>query len=205
MFKHGKAIMGLNGVHALHNATRASVLRLARNIEGMAAIEFAMVAPMIVFLFIGTIEFSQALTVDRRVQQVASSTADLIAREKSLTTADLEGIMQITDHLVAPYDALPLKVTVLNVYSAINNAADTKVCWSYNHNGGVHSYAANEKYAMPDGILGKGASAIVAEVTYDYEPLIFRMFIQSTFKMEEVFYLKPRLSNSVEFNSQKCL
>jgi Flp pilus assembly protein TadG len=205
MFKHGKAIMGLNGVRALHNATRASVLRLARNIEGMAAIEFAMVAPMIVFLFIGTIEFSQALTVDRRVQQVASSTADLIAREKSLTTADLEGIMQITDHLVAPYDALPLKVTVLNVYSAINNAADTKVCWSYNHNGGVHSYAANEKYAMPDGILGKGASAIVAEVTYDYEPLIFRMFIQSTFKMEEVFYLKPRLSNSVEFNSQKCL
>ncbi len=205
MFKHGKAIMGLNRVRALHNATRASVLKLARNIEGMAAIEFAMVAPMIVFLFIGTIEFSQALTVDRRVQQVASSTADLIAREKSLTTADLEGIMQITDHLVAPYDALPLRVTVLNVYSAINNAADTKVCWSYNHNGGVHSYAANEKYAMPDGILGKGASAIVAEVTYDYEPLIFRMFIQSTFKMEEVFYLKPRLSNSVEFNSQKCL
>ena len=205
MFKHGEAIMGLNGVRALHKAASVSALKLARGIEGMAAIEFAMIAPLMVFLFIGTIEFSQALTVDRRVQQVASSTADLIAREKSLTTTDLEGIMQIVNQLVAPYDAQPLKVTVLNVYSAINNAADTKVCWSYNHNGGVHSYAANEKYGMPDGILGKGASAIVAEVTYDYEPLIFRMFIQTAFKMEEIFYLKPRLSNSVEFNSQKCL
>jgi len=173
--------------------------------DGVAAIEFAMVAPLMLLLFVGSVEFSQALTVDRRVSQIASSTADLVAREKSITTADMEGIMEIIDHLMSPYDNSRLRVTLLNVYSAINDASNVKVCWSYNHNGGANTYSENQSYSLPSGILGKGSSAIVAEVVYDYQPLIFNMFIESVFRMEEKFYLKPRLSNSVEYNGKKCL
>jgi Flp pilus assembly protein TadG len=173
--------------------------------EGVAAIEFAMVAPLMLLLFVGSVEFSQALTVDRRVTQIASSTADLVAREKSITTADMEGIMDIIDHLMSPYDNSRLRVTLLNVYSAMNNAGDVKVCWSYNHNGGANTYSDQQAYSLPSGILGTGASTIVAEVVYEYQPLIFNMFIESAFRMEERFFLKPRLSNSVEYNGHKCL
>jgi len=196
--------MKLDGFRDPFGSVRRPIRKFARNKDGLAAMEFAFIVPIMLLLFIGVVEFSQALTIDRRVTQVASSAADLIAREKSLTTADVEGVMQIIAHLVAPYDASRLKVTVLNVYSGITDATDTKVCWSHNHNGGVNTYADNQKYGMPAGILGKGSSAIVAEVTYDYQPLIFEYFL-SAFKMEETFYLKPRLSNSVEFNTKKCL
>ena len=51
--------------------------RIARNNSGVAAVEFAMIVPIMFLLFVGSVEFSQAITVDRRVTQVASSTADL--------------------------------------------------------------------------------------------------------------------------------
>jgi hypothetical protein len=38
------------------------------------------------------------------------------------------------------------------------------------------------------------------EVQYDYQPLIFHYFIKTTLPMKETFYLKPRLSASVQYN-----
>ena len=183
---------------------RMLMQRLRCNADGVAAVEFAMIAPIMFFLFVGSVEFSQAITVDRRVTQVASSTADLIAREKSTTFTDVAGIMQIIDHLVRPYDPSRLKVTVLNVGAALNNAADTKVCWSYNHNGGANTYANSQPYALPNGLVEAGNSVIIAEVTYNYEPLIFGYFIRAAFPLEEKFFLKPRLSSYVEFDARNC-
>jgi Flp pilus assembly protein TadG len=184
---------------------RALMQRVRRNADGVAAVEFAMIAPIMFFLFVGSVEFSQAITVDRRVTQVASSTADLIAREKSTTTANVDGIMQIIDHLVRPYDPTRLKVTVLNVIADINDATVTEVCWSYNHNGGANTYTNGQPYALPNGLVEAGNSVIIAEVTYDYQPLIFNYFIQSAFPLQERFFLKPRLSSYVEYIGTNCI
>lgn len=183
----------------------ALVERFRRSDRGIAAVEFAMIAPLMFLLFVGAVEFSQAITVDRRVTQIASSTADLIAREKSVTTADVQGVMQIINELMQPYDPSKLKVTVLNVYSAMDSASNTKVCWSYNHNGGTGSYAAGQAYTLPTGLVEAGASVLIAEVTYQYDPLIFHYFIQSSLPLQEKFYLKPRVSKSIQYNATKCL
>lgn len=179
--------------------------RFLRCKKGVAAVEFAMVVPIMFLLFVGSVEFSQAITVDRRVTQVASSTADLVARERSITTSDVNGIMDIVNHLMSPYDPTKLKLTLLNVYSSMTSASDTKVCWAYNHNGGVNTYSQDQTYSLPAGILEAGNSVIITEVRYNYEPLIFRYFITSTFPLEEKFFLKPRLSKSVQLDARKCL
>jgi Flp pilus assembly pilin Flp len=184
----------------------ALLRHITRRQEGIAAVEFALILPILVILLIGTVETSQALTVDRRVTQVASSTADLVARGKTTTTSELDGMMQIISHLVKPYKDAPLKLTVLNVVADVNDATKTTVCWSYNHNGGTGSYAQGQAYPLPSGIVGKGESVVVAEATYDYDPtvMIFQYFIKTAFKMRETFYLKPRLSLYVEYNGAKC-
>jgi Flp pilus assembly protein TadG len=179
--------------------------RVRRNADGVAAVEFAMIAPIMFFLFVGSVEFSQAITVDRRVTQVASSTADLIAREKSTDETNVAGIMQIIDHLMQPYDPARLKVTVLNVGDNANNpGVNTQVCWSYNHNGGANTYANGALYDLPSGLVGASESVIIAEVTYDYQPLIFGYFIQTAFPLQEKFFLKPRLSNYVVYPGTVC-
>ncbi|MEZ5845013.1 MAG: TadE/TadG family type IV pilus assembly protein [Hyphomicrobiaceae bacterium] len=187
-------------------AGRRLLTRFAEARDGVAAVEFAMIVPMMVMLFIGAVEFSQAISADRRVTQVASSTADLVARARSTTKAELEGILDIASKLMpAPtYDPTQLKITLVSVEADINNAATTKVGWSCKYNGGVNSYSNGQAYSLPSGVVEKGDSVIVAEVEYNYVAPIFNEFLGGSFKMSEKFYLKPRLSAKVTYEGAAC-
>lgn len=180
--------------------------RFAEAREGVAAVEFAMIVPLMVMLFIGSIEFSQAISADRRVTQVASSTADLVARARTTNRTELEGILDIASKLMpAPaYDPTQLKITLVSVEADINNAAATKVGWSCKLNGGVNSYSNGQAYTLPSGVTEKGDSVIVAEVEYNYVAPIFNEFLGGSFKMSEKFYLKPRLSAKVTYEGAAC-
>ncbi|MCL4768376.1 MAG: pilus assembly protein [Hyphomicrobiaceae bacterium] len=195
--------MRIPSIVRLDRPSRALVDRVIANRRGVAAVEFALIVPIMFMLLVGTVEFSQALTVDRRVSQVASSSADLIARQKAITTSEVAGIMKIIDHLLRPYDPTRLRVTVLNVMADVDDANNTTVCWSYEHNGGAGSYAAGASYPLPAGMIEPGGSVIITEVTYDYQPIIFDYFIQSIF-LEDKLFLKPRLSSYVEYNGNTC-
>jgi len=75
----------------------------------MAAVEFALLVPILATLLLGTLEFSQALTIDRRVTQIASATADLVAQTDKITTSDFNDIMKIVEQLMKPYPTAPLR------------------------------------------------------------------------------------------------
>ena len=177
------------------------IQRSKRDERGIAAIEFAMIVPIMVALFIGSVELSQAITVDRRVTQIASSTADLVAREKAVTTAQLDQIMTIATILMKPYDTSKLKITLVSVGAKATDNTITKVCWSYNFHGGTHTYANGTVYALPTkDIIDKGGSVVVAEVEYDYTPLIFSHYMPGLTKLFDKFYLKPRVSSMIQYN-----
>jgi Flp pilus assembly protein TadG len=180
--------------------------RLAHCCKGTAAIEFGYIVPIMFFMFLGSLEFSQAVTVDRRVTQVASSTADLVARQKTVTTSDLNGYMAIISQLMRPYDASPLFLTISSVYASASDATVTKVCWSYNRvdggaTKGVATYTAGQTFTLPTGLVDAGGSVIVVEVRYDYSPVLFSYFITGVKEMRETFYLKPRLTSQVKLDS----
>ena len=169
--------------------------------RGVAAIEFAMIVPIMLALFIGSIEFSQAITVDRRITQIASSTADLVAREKTITTAQLGNVMDIAKILMKPYETSLLRITLTSVFANITDAANTKVCWSFNFQGGANTYAKNQTYTLPTGIVDAGGSVIVAEVKYNYTPLIFSTYMPGITTLNDKFFLKPRASSQIQYNS----
>ncbi|MEM7774760.1 MAG: TadE/TadG family type IV pilus assembly protein [Pseudomonadota bacterium] len=182
------------------------VRRFSLNCDGVAAIEFAMVAPIVLVLFLGTLEISQALMADRRVTQIASSSADLVAQTDALDTTEMDGIMLIVDQIIRPYDPAFMKITVLNVAANPNNADDVRVCWAYHHNGGTNTtVTAGSPYTLPSGFLEPGDSVVIAEVEYDYQPLVVSdLFVSTLLKLEESFFLKPRRSTAVELDGQVC-
>ena len=94
--------------HVTHVPLLARTLGLARRYRadkrGVAAIEFALILPIMFVMFVGAVELSQAITVDRRVTQAASSVADLVARkEKSISTTEISDIMKIGGYIMEPY------------------------------------------------------------------------------------------------------
>jgi Flp pilus assembly protein TadG len=195
---------GLNG--------RGSLLaRLRRDIGGMAAIEFGMIVPIMFFLFVGTIEFSQALTVDRRLTLAASSTADLIARapNSGLTPEQVDRDLKIIEQLIAPYEIQRLYVKVMSIIAqGAPGDPDTlsyTIDWSRDNNGGTPHPRGEEYQDIPQGLLVAGESVIMSEATYNYTPLIFNYFIQSAFNMTERFFLKPRNSSCVHLRPINCV
>jgi Flp pilus assembly protein TadG len=176
--------------------------RMRRDHRGVAAVEFAMIFPIMSMLFIGAIEFSQALTVDRRVTQSASSVADLIARapESGMTAAEIDGAMRIIEQLVAPYDVSRLTVKIISVRATASGGGLTyTVDWSRDSTGGT-PYARGSTYTgyLDTSLLDKaGSTVIIGEATYNYVPLIFHYFITEAFDLKEEFFLKPRNASCV--------
>jgi Flp pilus assembly protein TadG len=87
----------------LASRIHAALDKCRRERRGVAAIEFAMIVPIMLAMFIGAVGLGQAITVDRRVTQVANSTADLVARaQKQISQTEIGDIMKVGGYILEP-------------------------------------------------------------------------------------------------------
>ncbi|HWB46699.1 MAG TPA: TadE/TadG family type IV pilus assembly protein [Hyphomicrobiaceae bacterium] len=184
---------------------RSATRRWTRNERGVAAVEFALIVPIMGLMFIGSVELSQAITIDRRVTQVASSTADLVARaEKQISQAEITDIMKIGGYIFEPYSQDPVKIVLRNVSSSPSDAKVTKQSWTCTYTGvgqTMDCQCTNTNFTLPDNLVTTNDSVVVSEVSYSYKPLIFDYFMSRTaggsssdgvYTLAETIYLKPR-------------
>jgi Flp pilus assembly protein TadG len=171
--------------------------------RGVAAVEFALIAPLMAAMFVGAVEMSQAITVNRRVTQVAGSTADLVARaSKTISQSEVGDIMRVGSYIMKPYSATPIRIILRNVTSSPSSATTTKQSWicTYNGAGGTQTCeCTNTSYTLPSNMVTTNDSVVVAEVTYDYVPLVFNYIMLRTwggtgtsYRLSETIYMKPR-------------
>ena len=113
------------------------IARLARDRRGVSAIEFAMIAPVLILLYVGTVELGTALTVYRRTSQVAATAADLTAQVKTVTKSDIADIEAASSSILTPYSTTPLKIVLSSVVADRNN--NGKVEWSCASSGSARS------------------------------------------------------------------
>lgn len=201
--------------------------RFSKERSGIAAVEFAFIVPIMLCMFIGVVEMSQAITVDRRVSHIASSTADLVARQRNVTTTILNDYMSIVDNLMAPYADTNLKLTVASIGNTKAAPTTNVVCWVYHRNDNTSlaadtSITAGSNYSsLPANLLdaGGGTSVIIVKASYLYQPVLFfnssprklqgaqiSSFVGSAgITMTETFYLKPRLQSSVTKDNATCI
>lgn len=195
-------------------------LRLHRNIKGVAALEFALIVPLLFMMLLGTFEFGTALTVDRRVSKVAGSIADLVSRTDKVSDAQLQFMgNQIAKSMMVPYDFSKMQVNIVQVKADINNASNTTVNWSSSFKNGspiASPYAKGAAFTMPVGLMGAGTYMVIAQVTYDYTPLIFSRadsqaltgspeMSPGAYTMTETFYMSPRTKACVSLNNINCV
>jgi Flp pilus assembly protein TadG len=163
--------------------------------RGVSAIEFAMIAPILILLYVGIAEIGNLATIYRRTSSVAATAADLTAQVKSVSTADLQDIVSASSSILTPYSTSPLKIVLSSVVADQNN--NGKVTWSYANKGSGR--AVNSAYAVPAGLTEAGSSVIVAEITYAFTPLVnlTSVFSPGAFDIKRTFYTRPRRSLTV--------
>ncbi|HEY4856989.1 MAG TPA: TadE/TadG family type IV pilus assembly protein [Xanthobacteraceae bacterium] len=166
--------------------------RLCRDQDGMSAVEFAMVLPLMLTLYLGAVEISQAVGVDRKVTLTSRTVADLASQSSSLASSDMQNILNASSAVIAPYDQSQLKVTVSEVN--IDNNGNATIAWSCTLGGAAH--AVGSAVTLPSGLKIANTSLIWGEAAYTYKPVIGYV-VTGTLNLSDQIYMRPRLSNSV--------
>ncbi|MBD3756003.1 MAG: pilus assembly protein, partial [Gammaproteobacteria bacterium] len=110
-----------------------NLFNLRRDNRGVAAVEFALILPFMIILLIGMAETTTGLNQNRKVNQVASSIGDIVAREITVTKASLQDIMAARNYIMMPYDASGMTVVVASV--SFDKDKKATVDWSADQNG----------------------------------------------------------------------
>ena len=98
--------------------------------RGVAATEFAMIVPLMLVMFFGTVEFSSGVAVDRKVTLVARTLSDLTSQSTSVTDTDLSNFFAASIGIMTPYSATPTKSTITESIRRLRRRIKAKVQWS---------------------------------------------------------------------------
>ena len=173
-------------------SVRRRIFGCARDERGVSAVEFALLLPLMVTLYLGGVEVSQGLTIDRKITLVARAIADLSAQATTLNNSDMTNILNASTSVMLPYSTDLLKVTVSQV--SIDAEGKATIAWSDTKNGTAR--AQGSTVTLPTALNIPNSSLIWAEVTYDYKPVIGYV-ITGTLNLSDQIYMRPRLSDSV--------
>ena len=172
---------------------RRSLRRFRDDKRGVSAVEFAMLLPLMLTLYIGGVEVSSAIAVDRKVTLVARTLGDLVAQSTSLNATDMTNILNAATTVIQPYSDSLVKITVSRVDVDAQGAA--KVIWSKTKNGTAR--AANSGVTLPAALNTANTSLVWAESEYAYTPAIGYV-ITGTMTLKDQIYMRPRLSDAVQ-------
>lgn len=164
----------------------------ARNRRGVSALEFALLLPIMVTLYLGGIELGEALTLNRKVTHVTSALADLVTQARTISNTDMDNILDAAESIIVPYDQTLLKIKLTEVY--IDNNGLAKAVWSDARND--TAFTAGQTVTLPPAVATKNTYILMAEVHYTYTPSIGYVMTGS-FDLHDKFYLRPRLVNSI--------
>ncbi|CAD5267564.1 conserved hypothetical protein [Bosea sp. 62] len=162
--------------------------RFQRDTVGVAAVEFAMVLPLMLLACFGMIDVVQALMAKRKVTQLTLTIADLTARAASVTPNDVNGIFDAAQSIMAPLNATLAGMVVSSV--VIDAKGVAKVCWSSQRN--ATALASGAPVTLPDSVRVPGTSVIMARATYRYTPTLGYVLTGSLTLGNNPIYTRPR-------------
>jgi Flp pilus assembly protein TadG len=166
--------------------------RFCEDARGVSAVEFAVLLPLMLTMYLGGSEVSQAIATSRKVTLVSRTVADLASQSSTITNASMTNILNASAAVVAPYSASSLKVTVSQVKIDANSVATIE--WSDTLGGTQRGVGST--VTLPAALKVANTWLIWSESEFTYVPS-FGSAITGTLHLTDQMYMRPRLSNSV--------
>jgi Flp pilus assembly protein TadG len=121
-------------VSARHALLTSSLRRrFGRNDKGVAAVEFAFIAPIMLYLLIGIVDVSNAVSLNWRMVQLNRTLADITTQSASVTANELTRVFAAATAILAPYKGT---LPTMSIYSVtIDKNGKATVCWASHSTG----------------------------------------------------------------------
>ena len=166
--------------------------RFAGDRDGVSAIEFAILLPFMLLMYIGSVELAEGLSIQFKVTETARTVTDLASQRATIDASDMNIILGAASKVVAPYSASSMAMTVSEVTTNANGLGT--ITWSCSLNGTAH--AVGSSVTLPTALQTANISLIWGEVTYPYAPQLGYV-ITGTINIYQTAYFYPRLVTSI--------
>ncbi|WP_245337334.1 TadE/TadG family type IV pilus assembly protein [Shinella sp. HZN7] len=181
---------------------RGMLLRLRRFVEdrrGVGAIEFAIVAPLLMMAYVSAFEVTVAITASRKVSRASATISDLLTQSNTTNKATLDTMKNVVAKIVAPFpvnSAYTLKITGVAV------AADGKatVAWSRDQAGNA-PYAKNSVVTLPSDMGNMETFIVRTELSVPYSILLLAPNLDSNLnkiKLGRTSYFRLRVGKKID-------
>jgi Flp pilus assembly protein TadG len=178
------------------SAIGSSLRGFARDRSGLSAVEFALLLPVMLTLYIGTAELGEGWAVDFKSALAARTAADLASQYVSIDGATMTSILGAGATVVSPYSAANMTVTVSEITT--DAKGNGKITWSCSLNGTARTVGSS--VTLPTALKQASISVIWGEVTYPFTPTLGYV-VTGTISMYQSVYFFPRMANSVTLSS----
>jgi Flp pilus assembly protein TadG len=194
------------------DAARTDLLRLLRprdactclGVAGNVAVEFALALPVLMLLMLGSAEMARFVILHQKVDRVAVTTSDLVARAETIKESELEDIFEAAEFVAQPFDLPNLGVVIVSAITNEDGDGPT-VAWQRSGAGtashtsqiGAEGGAAT---LSADFEVREGETAIIAEVFYDFEPFLSELIVEPQTLYRRAHH-RPRLGTLEEIGA----
>lgn len=169
--------------------------------DGAAAVEFAILLPLLISMFFGVVETSLALLCRADVSVMASTAADLISQVNAASTSDITNVYAAAGTILYPYykggstGKPTIRITSVIYDTTSKSTTAGKVAWTCTQSGTgtltPGSRAVGDTVTLPQALMTTNGSVIIAEVAYNYASPTTKV-ITGPINMTNNFYTKPR-------------
>ena len=167
-------------------------IRLFEDRRGVAAAEFALIAPALIFLIMGVFEMSFRFRASEEATRYVHQVADIISRETELTEGDIEELYEASIFMMKPLDTtedLDLDVSSVG-FEGVD--AEPAILW--------RRVAGTEvAFSLPDtqGMGIQDETVIRVGVRYNYQSVLTELFGGGSMAIEKSAYARPRIERKV--------
>jgi Flp pilus assembly protein TadG len=173
--------------------TRLTTQEFLADGTGLAATEFAVVVPLMLVMFFGTVEFSSAVAIDRKVTLMARTLSDLTSQSTSVADSDMTNFFAASTGILTPYDTTPVSSTITELY--VDSTQTAHVQWSK----GTAPRTQKSVVSIPTTLAIAGTYLIFSEVSYSYTPSVGYV-LKGAITLSDVAYTRPRQSTCVYYS-----
>lgn len=182
-------------------------MRMMRCQRGLAALEFALLLPLLLLLFLGTAEMARFMILQQKLDKIAYAMADFVTQGDTVSRADLNRFTAAIPQIMSPFPA-PV-IPVVFTYVSYSDTSPTPcqgvtapcVVWKYAPVAGGRSVTGSPGgvTALPGGMQPQFRQRyLAAEITYAYRPVLpYTGRLISTLRPQDIYryaVFKPRTS-----------
>jgi len=165
--------------------------------SGLSAVEFALILPVMLLLYLGGCELTQALAIKRLVSITSGTVTNLVAQYTTISVStQMPDILNASAQVLTPYPSSNATVVVTCITVDANGVAT--VAWSQALNGTGRTVGTI--FTLPASLDTPNTTVILGETTYAYTPF-YDFLNMGSVPLYSAVYMFPRASSTINLTS----